>query len=188
MTATFGVGDISNLCNFSWYEWCYFREESNHKFPYQKEYLGRVIGPMKNEGNEMAQAILNAKGNVLPHRSVRRLTEAELHNEVEVRKRAAFDKKILDKLGDSLSPPPKPKDIDTFEDMFNDPDIEEDEPLPEDPVDADGCAMFDSPVTDLLINAEVLLPQGEKCSQRKFQNELGMPMGDSSALKMITLS
>ena len=172
-TATFGVpGDISNLCNFTWYEWCYFREESNHKFPYPKEYLGRVLGPMKNEGNEMAQAILNAKGNVLPRRSVRHLTEAELHNEVEVKKRAAFDKRILARLGDSLSPPPKPKDADELEDMFDDPDIEDDEPIPEDPVDADGRSMFESSVTDLLINAEVLLPQGEKMQSAKVSRRV----------------
>ena len=76
-TATFGVpGDISKLCNFSWYKWCYYREKLNQKFPYPKEYLGRVLGPMKNEGNEMAQVILNAKGNVLPRCSFRHLTEA----------------------------------------------------------------------------------------------------------------
>jgi len=57
--------------------------------------------------------------------------------------------------------------------MFDDSDIEEDEPLPKDPVDADGRAMFDSPpVTDLLINAEVLLPRGEKMQLAKVSKRV----------------
>ena len=42
---TFGEqGDISNLCQFWWYQWCYFRD---HKapFPHNQEVLGRVLGP-----------------------------------------------------------------------------------------------------------------------------------------------
>ena len=39
--ATLGeMGDISNLCQFGWYEWIYFRQHTN-KFPYQKEVLGK---------------------------------------------------------------------------------------------------------------------------------------------------
>ena len=37
-------GDISNLCQFSWYEWAYFREHTA-AFPHNKEVLGRVLGP-----------------------------------------------------------------------------------------------------------------------------------------------
>ena len=47
-------GDISNLCQFEWYEWCYYREQKE-PFPHIKERLGRVLGPAKGEGNEMAQ-------------------------------------------------------------------------------------------------------------------------------------
>ena len=63
----YGVqGDISNLYQFGWYEWCYYCEESGHLFPHQKELLGRVLGPSKNEGNEMAQNVLTHKGDVVP--------------------------------------------------------------------------------------------------------------------------
>ena len=37
-------GDISNLCRFGWYDWCYYRERTN-KFPLSQEVLGRVLGP-----------------------------------------------------------------------------------------------------------------------------------------------
>jgi hypothetical protein len=32
-TLTGEEGDISNLCHFNWYEWCYFRDNKN-KFPF----------------------------------------------------------------------------------------------------------------------------------------------------------
>jgi hypothetical protein len=59
-TALFGEdGDISNLCQYQWYDWCYFREQKQ-SFPYTREVLGRVLGPYKGAGNEMAQWILKA--------------------------------------------------------------------------------------------------------------------------------
>jgi hypothetical protein len=36
-------GDISNLCQFGWYERCYYREHTA-AFPNQQEVLGRVYG------------------------------------------------------------------------------------------------------------------------------------------------
>ena len=65
-TLTLGEeGDISTLCQYKWYEWCYYRENSA-KFPHNHEVLGRVLGPAHGEGNEMAQWILKANGNIIP--------------------------------------------------------------------------------------------------------------------------
>ena len=47
-------GDISNLSQYAWYDWCYFREKRN-KFPHNQEVLGRVLGPARGDGNEMSQ-------------------------------------------------------------------------------------------------------------------------------------
>ena len=83
--ATFGVqGDISKVSQFDWYEWCYFLEDGAVMFPYPREQLGRCLGPLKNEGNEMAQAVLKSNGEVVPRRTVRRLTEHELISETEI--------------------------------------------------------------------------------------------------------
>ena len=84
-SATLGdVGDISSLCQFGWYEWIYFRQGKS-SFPYLKEELGRCLGPCKNEGNEMCQWVLQANGEVVPRRTLRRLTahEKAASNEVE---------------------------------------------------------------------------------------------------------
>ena len=37
-------GDISNLCQFDWYDWCYYRDNTE-RFPFNREVLGRVLGP-----------------------------------------------------------------------------------------------------------------------------------------------
>ena len=50
---------------FGWYEWCYYREHTA-AFPHNHEVLGRVLGPGQDEGNEMAQWVLKAIGQVVP--------------------------------------------------------------------------------------------------------------------------
>ncbi len=68
--ATFGTeADISHLCQFGWYEWVYYRDQSA-SFPFPKECLGRCLGPVKNEGNAMAQWILNENGQVVVRHSL----------------------------------------------------------------------------------------------------------------------
>ena len=57
-------GDISSLCQYKWYEWVYFHEQTN-KFPHNREVLGCYLGPAHGEGNEMAQWILQANGTVV---------------------------------------------------------------------------------------------------------------------------
>ena len=58
-------GNISSLCQFGWYEWCYYREQTA-AFPHNHEVLGQVLGPAQGEGNEMAQWVLKANGRVVP--------------------------------------------------------------------------------------------------------------------------
>ena len=170
--ATLGVqGDISNICNFSWYDWCYFREEGAVQFPEQKEKLGRVLGPMKNDGNEMCQAILRYYGSIVPRRTVRRLLQSELTSSSEIVKRANFDLAIKKLLGDSISLPASdstPTDV-KLEDFLDDDEEEPILSLEEDPVDCTGKSVYEKPLTDMLIHAEVLLPQGEQVKSAKVK-------------------
>ena len=166
--ATFGEsGDISRLADFGFLQWCYYRDHGS--FPANKSKLGRVIGPCKNEGNEMAQNILTAKGTVVPRRTLRPLTQGEKNSEIEKRKRDIFVKLIRDKLGDSLRPPPK-DDAKKGEEF--DAYLDDDEPvsatLPDDndPL-LEGKAQFEQPITDRWINAELSLPQGEEMQRAK---------------------
>ena len=109
-TATFGTqADISNLCLFGWYEWVYYRDKTA-RYPFQKECLGRCLGPARNEGNVMANWILTQLGTVIPRRTIRQLTADELFdsNEVEAHKRASYTADITQNLGDSVKLPVGP--------------------------------------------------------------------------------
>jgi hypothetical protein len=160
-TATFGTeADISNLCLFGWYEWVYYRDQQA-AFPFQKECLGRCLGPARNEGNVMANWILTQKGTVIPRRSLRRLTADEKSdsNKVEGLKRASFTADITAKLGDSVKLPPTPlpawTEPDWNDEPYGDDTIPEHEPFEADLVDAAGKPIMMHSLTDALINAEV---------------------------------
>ena len=62
-------GDISSLCQFGWYDWCYFRDHGA-SFPFGKEVLGRVLGPARGAGNEMCQWVLKVNGQVVARRTL----------------------------------------------------------------------------------------------------------------------
>ena len=76
--STFGEeGDISNICQFCWFEWVYFRETTG-KFQFPSHVLGRCLGPTKNEGKEMAQWVLKQNRQTVPRRTMRKLTQDEI--------------------------------------------------------------------------------------------------------------
>ena len=75
---TFGEeGDISNICQFGWFEWVYFRETTG-KVLFPSHVLGRCLVPAKNEGNEMTQWVLKQNGKIVPRQTIRKLTRDEL--------------------------------------------------------------------------------------------------------------
>jgi Reverse transcriptase (RNA-dependent DNA polymerase) len=163
-TQTFGEeGNISNLCTYKWYEWCYYREQTA-AFPANKEVLGRVLGPARGEGNEMCQWILKANGKVVPRRSMRPLTIAEIHSPIELKRQQVFNELIERRWGTSINPP-KPQAEDDEHEFENYED--DDEPMKhvpdiEDIVDSNNNLIEQQPVYDKLINAEVMLQQGEE--------------------------
>ena len=155
-------GDISNLCQFSWYEWVYFHEHTA-AFPHNKEVLGRILGPARGAGNEMAQWILKANGQVVPRCSVRPLHPSELTSPSEQSKCHSFDTLIERRFGTSINPPQQLNDGDgnsgdfeNFEPYDNDNEAIWPKPKIEDTVDdATGRLLNQSPAYDRMINAEV---------------------------------
>ena len=164
---TFGSeGGIYNLYSFGWYDWVYYRNQKS-PFPVNKKLLGCVLGPNKNEDNEMAQAVLTVKRTVVRWRTVRSLSEIELVSDVEKRKRCSFDIAIKEKLGDSVAKTnnPLPSDFVPYSDGELDPIIVDD--TIEDPLDFDGTSVFEKPVSDHLIHAELTLPQDKNMQYAK---------------------
>ena len=149
----------------------------------QREILGRVLGPAKGEGNEMAQWILKANGRVVPRRTAVPLNIAKLNSETENKKRTIFDQLISKIWGTSISPP----DISDHaeHDKIHDPYEDEDEPacaMPEffDPVDDDTNKLLDQqPSYDLLIHYEIILPHRDKIRNAKILRRSLDPTGRS---------
>jgi len=152
-------GDISNVCHFGWYQWVHYHNSGT--IPEAKEHLGRVLGPAKNEENEMSQYVLTSKGTVVPRCTLRPLLPAELNSETEKRKCAIFDDIVMKTLGNALSSPTKPPASDYVpyaDGELDPPPIHE---LDEDPVDNFGTAVFEKPIMDhLVIDAELKYLKG----------------------------
>ena len=83
-------GNISNICQYDQYEWCYFRDQVK-VFTLTRKVLGRVLGTATGEGNEMSLQFLKANGEVVPRRSYRPLKVDEQHSEAEKHNRTVFD-------------------------------------------------------------------------------------------------
>jgi hypothetical protein len=172
-------GDISNMCQYQWYDWCYFREQTQN-FPFNREVLGRVLGPARGEGNEMAQWILKANGNVIPRRSSRPLKVDEIHSPEEIKRREVFNGLIKRRWGTSINPPTTIPDRDDSEDaMFEEyeDDVESKRSNIEDTVDANGKLLNQQPAYDRMLQSEVSLQLGESMTTGKVMKRAIGPGG-----------
>ena len=96
--------DISEIAEFGWYEWVYYRDEPLG-FPHPFEHLGRCLGPAENVGSAMSQWIMDIKGNVIPRQTFRKLTPSEIKSPIEEKKRVNFDDEVKSRHGDSINLP-----------------------------------------------------------------------------------
>ena len=130
----------------------------------------------------MAQSVLTHTGNIVPRRSLRRLTMAEEQMDSEKAKRAQFDAKIKLLLGDSLTLPPKP-DTYIYDELDFDPrDSDKDEHvgwMDGDPLNDISNPIFEHSGSDTFVNAEVLLPLGEDLKKAKV---CGRHVGDTGQM------
>ena len=151
-------GEISNIYQFGSYEWVYARDGSE-TFPHVAEAFGLCLVPANDEGNKMAQWLLNINGQVVPRGYLRRLQADELISDVEISKRAAFDAQIKIIHGNSFTVP-------ATEHTKNPQYLwdEEDRPIPipeADTMDEKGTPLSPISIADTLIHAEFVLPCGE---------------------------
>ena len=169
-------GDISNLCTFGFWDWCIFMEDTN-SFPFPKPELGKVLGPAVDAGNMMAQWVCKANGTIVPRRTLRRLTTAELNSDVEKERRKAFLILMEKHHGTAYRPPvndDKSSKLPVGEDDGKEFELYEDnEEIPRSLPEADtsydskGRPILQQPSSDRLIHSEVLLPQGRRIRSAK---------------------
>ena len=104
------------------------------------------------------------------------MTIAEKHSSVENKKHDVFDALIERRMGTSINPPPAPENRDpTMEDPSNDNDLykddEKDEPVEspdhEDILDSTGRVLEQQLAFDKIINAEVMIQNGNEMAMGK---------------------
>ena len=104
------TADISQFCEFAFYDWIMFRDEPV-AFPDANPVIGRYLGPAIDVGPALTAKILKANGEVVYRSTYRHLTDAEVQNAAHVSMRIEFDVSILDRFGPETSPDDFP-DID----------------------------------------------------------------------------
>jgi hypothetical protein len=132
------------------------------------------------------QGEMKGNGKVVPRRSVRHLNPSEIHSKVEIIKRKVFDELIERRHGTSINPPkPMKGESNTKEpdDAGGDADTEPAGELPdiEDILDSTGKVLIQQPMWDKLINAEIIVQQGDKLQlrqvERRSMNDNGKTIG-----------
>ena len=79
---TGNTADISELVEFGWYHWIYYRDATT-SFPLPEEELGKYLGPYENVGSKMSLWILKQNGEILSRTTLRTLADSELASETE---------------------------------------------------------------------------------------------------------
>ena len=119
----------------------------------------------------MAQWVLKANGNVVPRRTVRPLHVDELHSPQEVKKRDTFDDLIARRwVTSAFPPPPNMLKLDDEESWDEYHDMDEPArciPEIEDVVGIGGKLLCQQPAYDKIINAEVLIQNGDELQAAK---------------------
>ena len=82
-------GDISNLCQYKWYDRCYYKEHKE-RFRYNQEVMGQVLGSATSVGNKMAQWTLKSNRYIVPRQTLHPLHVNELHIPEEKKKHNIF--------------------------------------------------------------------------------------------------
>jgi hypothetical protein len=75
------TADISELCEYDWFQWLWFRDTLAH-FPDESRVLVWYMGPAKLVGRAMCCHILKANGSVIQRSTVGPLTPEELSNAI----------------------------------------------------------------------------------------------------------
>ena len=61
---TGNTADISEIVEFGWYQWIYYRD-ATISFPLPEEELGKYLGPSDNVGSKMSMWILKQNGEIV---------------------------------------------------------------------------------------------------------------------------
>ncbi len=99
------TADISQFCDYSFYEWIMFRDEGKLvAYPDQNPVLGRFLGVAIDVGPAMTAKILKSNGEVIHRSTYRGLTDEEVTRPAHIALREEFDEMIEEKWGKDCTP------------------------------------------------------------------------------------
>ncbi len=100
-----GTADISQICEFAWYDWVMFRDTVDTiAFPDDKLTLGRYLGPVTDIGLALMAKILKQNGQYVCCLILRHLTPEETLCMVQIAARSHFNKMIIKRIGHKSIP------------------------------------------------------------------------------------
>jgi hypothetical protein len=118
------TSDISQFCEFAFYDWIMFCDQPV-AFPDNNPVLGRYLGPAIDVGLALTPKILKANGEVVYQSTHRAIIDVEQANTAYVLRQVEFDPNIQDEFGAETTPDDFP-DLDIpytpEHDNFNDVD------------------------------------------------------------------
>ena len=177
------TSDISQFCEFEWYQWLKFRDTAV-SYPDDKVILGRYLGPSIDIGPALTAKILKSNGEVVHRSTYRALTPEEIESEEEQAARKEFDAAIAIKLGPQATkqdfeelgvedaPVHEPYEDDDAAGVMPAAPPEEEEPTP------DGAP-------DNYLSASVMLPRGDSLARGRVvgrkRDADGNPLGRANA-------
>ena len=94
-----GTGaDISNICEYEWYEWVKYLDTAC-TYPDDKWVLGHYLGPAPYVGSMMKSKIMRHIGDHIPRSTLRPLKDWEITDPDQIEQRIKFDRLVHDALG-----------------------------------------------------------------------------------------
>jgi hypothetical protein len=168
-----GTADISQICEFAWYDWVMFRNTVNTiAFPDKRLTLGRYLGPAINIGLALMAKILKQNDQYVCRLTLRHLPPEETLCMVQIAVWVHFDNMIVECIGPKSVPGDFPAEDLTLEyehyhghTIAEDTDNAYEEGSPDDN-DLDPLPMLKA--GDNYISAEILLPLGGILRRRKL--------------------
>jgi len=96
--------DISNLAEFSWYEWVWYQPPAKSADDeFDDRHLGKWLGPSHDVGEAMCSHVLTERATVLSRTSVFPLTAEDRNSEVIAKCKEEYMEKLKEKLGEQMA-------------------------------------------------------------------------------------
>ena len=171
------TADISNICEYDWYEWIMFHNNTA-SYPGEKQTLGRYLGLAIDVGSSMCYKILKANKEIAFQTTVRPLTLAELVDPCHIKMRTEFNTQIADRLGAA----PKMTDFDPSDLTPDCIYYEDDESSYQEGTPVEILPTPEG--NDNYVNVEIMLPRGDEMTMGRVTTRArdsdGNPLGNAN--------